>query len=303
MTKKETVDIGSFRGVTVASVTPFRPDGSVDRMALERHLEAQIEGGVDALLACGTTGESATMNSEEDQEVIAETIRVARGRVPVMAGAGSKSTREAVASSVAAHRLGADAILSVGPYYNKPTQEGFFQHFKAIAEAVDIPVFLYNVPGRTASNIGGKTILRIAEIDNVWGVKEASGDLDQVMTILRERPEGFLVLAGDDQIALPIMALGGDGVVSVTANEAPAHMAAMVSAALEGDFATAREAHYRLLPLMRANFVETNPIPVKTALEMMGRMEARFRLPLLPMTNPAHRALLRGALDSVGLPS
>lgn len=294
------MDLNRFRGLAVALVTPFQENGAVDRERLRHHVTVQIDGGVDMLVPCGTTGESATLAPEEQLEVIAEAVEVAAGRVPVMAGASSNRTDQAVRYAQAAQEAGADAILSLCPYYNKPTQEGLYAHFEAIAGSISVPLFIYNVPGRTASNIKPGTLLRLAELANVAGVKEASGDLDQVMTILRERPDGFLVLSGDDALALPIIALGGDGVVSVVANESPDIMAELVHSALDGDLPRARKAHYRLLPVMRANFVETNPIPVKTALAMMGQMDAHFRLPLTPLT-PAGRRTLELALESAGL--
>lgn len=294
------MDLNRFRGTGVALATPFDEDGAVDYDHLAAHVEAQIEGGVEFLVPCGTTGESATMTGGERRSVIAATVEAAGGRVPVMAGAGTNDTREAVAMARGAVEAGADAILSVSPYYNKPTQSGLYAHFEAIAAVLDVPLFVYNVPGRTASNIEAETILRLAAIDGIAGVKEASGDIDQVARIISDRPAGFLVLSGDDALTLPIVALGGDGVISVVANEAPAAMSDLVRAALAGDMAAARELHYRLLRLMNANFVETNPIPVKTALELMGRMPARFRLPLVPMSD-RHRQVLRAALEAAGL--
>lgn len=294
------MDVSRYRGTAVALVTPFLEDGGIDREAFQRHVEAQIEGGVDILVPCGTTGESATMDAAEQREVIALTVEVAEGRVPVIAGAGGNNTQDVVGRARAAQAAGADAILSVSPYYNKPTPAGLYAHFEAIADAVDLPIFVYNVPGRTASNIKPDTLLHIAEISNVAGVKEASGDLEQVMTIVRERPSDFLVLSGDDALTLPMIALGADGVISVVANEAPGLMSQMVGAALDGEFERARELHYRLLPLMQANFIETNPIPVKSALAMLDRMPAHFRLPLVPMSE-ASAVKLRAAMKEVGL--
>ncbi len=294
------MDVSRYRGTAVALVTPFLEDGGIDRDAFQRHVEVQIEGGVDVLVPCGTTGESATLDAAEQKEVIALAVEVAGGRVPVMAGAGGNNTDEVVGRVRAAQVAGADAILSVSPYYNKPTPAGLYAHFEAIARGVDLPIFVYNVPGRTASNIKPETLLHIAEIANVVGVKEASGDLEQVMTIVSERPSDFLVLSGDDSLALPMIALGADGVVSVVANEAPDLMSQMVRAALAGEFDRARGLHYRLLPLMRANFIETNPIPVKSALAMVERMPAHFRLPLVPMSE-ASAEELRAAMKEVGL--
>jgi len=295
------MDRSRFRGLAVAMVTPMQPHGDVDRVALRDHAEFLISGGVDVLVPCGTTGESATLHFREQAEVISEVVAVANGRVPVMAGAGTNQTEDAVRLARAAREAGADAILSVGPYYNRPTQEGLFRHFAEVGRATDLPVFVYNVPGRTGSNILPETVLRLArEVASIAGVKEASGDLAQVGTLLKERPDNFLVLAGDDEMALPVMALGGDGVVSVAGNEVPAAMKALVTAGLAGDFASARAHHFRLLSLMRANFVESNPIPVKTALEIMDRFEAHMRLPLTPM-EPAHRLILEKALLEAGV--
>jgi len=290
-----------FRGVGVALVTPMRSDGSVDEDALRTHVEAQVKGGLDFLVPCGTTGESATLTPAEQAAIIRTVVDAADGRVPVMAGAGGNDTARVVDLALAAVEAGADALLSVSPAYNKPTHEGLLAHYGAIAEEVEVGICLYNVPGRTASNMSPEVVRELARIPNVVAVKEASGDLEQVMTLLRERPEGFTVLSGDDSLTLPMVAAGGDGVISVVANQAPTEFSGMVHAALEGDFDRARELHYRLLPLMRANFVETNPIPVKTGLAMMGRMEENFRLPLSPMTSTEHRGILRRGLQAAGL--
>ena len=287
-------------GVGVALVTPFGADGSIDFEAYRRHVKTMMDGGVNYLVPCGTTGEAATMTADEQARVITAAVEVAGGSIPVAAGASSNSTAAAVEMTKAAAMAGADAILSVAPYYNKPPQEGLFQHFRAVAEASDLPVILYNVPGRTSSNMLPETVLRLAELANVVAVKEASGDLDQIGTILAHRPEGFLVLSGDDELTLPMISLGADGLISVAANEAPAEITAMVSAALEGDTETAQQLHYRLLSLMRCNFVETNPIPVKTGVEMLGGATARFRLPLVPMS-PTNRRKLSEALVGAGL--
>jgi 4-hydroxy-tetrahydrodipicolinate synthase len=289
-----------FRGVGVALVTPFDDDGAPDLAAFADHVEFQISGGVDFLVPCGTTGESATMEDGEQRSVIEEAVRVADGRLPVVAGAGTNDTEHAMRLARGARAAGADAILSVSPYYNKPGPEGLFHHYRAVAEAAELPLIVYNVPGRTGGNIDPDTLFRIAEIDNVVGVKEASGHLEQVMTIIQGRPRDFLVLSGDDALTLPILAAGGDGVISVVANEAPDLMARLVQAASTGDLEEARRVHYRLYPLMRANFLETNPVPVKTALQLMGRMDARFRLPLAPMTE-ANVDALEDALAAVGL--
>jgi 4-hydroxy-tetrahydrodipicolinate synthase len=295
-----TMAAGRWRGLGVALVTPFHEDGSPDLEGFAQHVEFQIEGGVDFLVPCGTTGESATLDDAEQRAVIEAAVAAAAGRVPVMAGAGTNDTEHATRLARSARAAGADGVLSVSPYYNKPSPEGLFRHYEAVAEAAEIPLVVYNVPGRTGGNIDPATLFRIAEIENVVGVKEASGDLEQIMTVLQGRPDGLVVLSGDDALTLPIVAAGGDGVISVVSNEAPDLMSALVSSALAGDIAAARQAHYRLYPLMKANFVETNPVPVKTALQMMGRMDARFRLPLAPMTETNADAL-EDALVAAGL--
>lgn len=294
------MDLNRFRGTAVALVTPFKEDGSINEPALRGHIESQIEAGVEILVPCGTTGESATLSAAEQRDVIALTVEVAAGRVPVLAGAGGNKTDEVVRRVQAAQDVGADAILSVSPYYNKPSQAGVIAHFTSIARAIELPLFVYNVPGRTSSNVLPETVLRLAEVDNVIGVKEASGNLEQVMELISRRPNNFLVISGDDALTLPMLALGADGVISVLANEAPKQMSDMVRAGLAGDIAAARTLHYRLLPLMEANFLETNPVPVKTALELMGRMPAHFRLPLVPMSE-GNRHVLRSALEAAEL--
>jgi len=289
-----------FRGVGVALVTPFSDDGGLDLDAFRRHAGRMVEGGIDYLVPCGTTGEAATLSAHEQIRVIETAVEVSAGRVPVVAGASANATAEAVARTRAAEAAGADAILSVAPYYNKPPQQGLFEHFSAVASATDLPIILYNVPGRTSSNILPETVLRLAEIPNVVAVKEASGSFDQFGTLLAQRPDGFLVLSGDDELTLPMVALGADGLISVVANEAPAETAAMVHAALAGDLERARALHYRLLALMRANFVETNPIPVKTGVELVFGDPARFRLPLVPLS-PGGRQKLAAAIAAAGL--
>lgn len=284
-------DLRTLRGSIVALVTPFTPDGRVDIAALKRLVEFQIAHGTDAISPCGTTGEAPTLSLEEYAEVVETVVKTTRGRVPVIAGAGSNSTAKAIELSKIAAELGADGVLSVGPYYNKPTQEGFFQHFKAIAEAVPIPILLYNVPGRTGSNIEPKTLLRLAQIENIFGVKEASANLAQMMELLSQKPENFRVYSGDDAFTLALIACGGDGVVSVAANQIPQQMKQLCDAALRGDFATARAIHYKYLALMNANFIESNPIPVKCALAMMGLITERYRLPLVPMREENRRKL------------
>jgi 4-hydroxy-tetrahydrodipicolinate synthase len=297
-----TTKVDWLRGCATALVTPFNRDGSIDEGRLGAFVDFQIEGGVRLLVPCGTTGESATMTEEEDRRVIKKVVEAARSRAKVIAGAGSNSTAAAIEYSRAARGLGADAVLIVAPFYNKPTQAGLYAHFRAVAEAVaGVPVVIYNVPGRTSSNIAAQTALRLAEdVENVCAVKEASGNLSQIMEILRGRPANFHVLSGDDALTLAMIALGADGLVSVASNEAPALVSRMVDAALEGSWDEARELHYRLLPLMEANFIESSPAPAKAALAMMGLVEENLRLPLVPIEETT-RARLREVLDELGL--
>ena len=276
------MDTAKFRGTTVALVTPFKDDGSLDEENIKALVEWQIQEGTDVILAARTTGEAATLSMEEHEHLMGLICEQVAGRVPVVCGAGSNCTREALFLTRCAESFGADAVLSVGPYYNKPTQEGFYRHFREIADSTDLPIMIYNVPGRTGSNISADTTLKLAEIPNIIAVKEASGNMSQISAILRNRPADFLVLSGDDGIALPLMSLGADGVISVVANQVPGPLKQMVSAAFAGDWEEARRIHFRLLPLMEANFVESNPIPVKTSLAMMGRLRENFRLPMTP---------------------
>src|SRR3954451_22342834 len=273
-----------LRGCGTALVTPFRRDGSIDEPAYRSLVEWQITSGIHFLVPCGTTGETPTLTHEEWLRVIEITIEVAAGRVPIVAGATSNSTAEAVQRAKAvASRRGVDAILTASPYYNKPTQEGQYQHFKAIAEAVDKPLVLYNVPGRTAANIEPATLARLAEIKNIAAVKEASGNISQIAEVFNAVPEGFAVFSGDDAITIPVVALGGVGVISVASNEIPAEMGALTRAALSNKWETARMLHRRYLPLMQANFIESNPIPVKAVLAMMGMIEENYSLPMARM--------------------
>ena len=291
----------SFRGVATALVTPMQnSDGAVDERALRALVDFQITNGVNGLVPVGTTGESATLNHAEHHHVMDVVVEQTAGRVPVIVGAGSNSTREAISLTQHARAIGAQAALSIAPYYNKPTQEGFYQHYKAIAESVDIPIFVYNVPGRTGSNINAETTLRIAEIPGIAGIKEASGNMSQVMEILRHRPQRFTVLSGDDALTLPLMALGADGAISVVANETPGLFSKMVRHCLDGNFAEARTIHEELLQLMNLNFIESNPIPVKGALAIMGLIDETYRLPLTPMTTD-HRFAVRRALEELHL--
>jgi 4-hydroxy-tetrahydrodipicolinate synthase len=290
-----------LRGVGPALVTPMHEDGALDLAGFDAHVEFVISEGVHFVVPCGTTGESVTLSSAEQIQVIEHTVAAARGRVPVLAGAGSNDTRQAAEKAKAAAAAGADAVLCVTPYYNKPTQEGLFRHYMKVADAAGVPVYVYNVPGRTSGNILPETLFRLAESHElIAGVKESSGDLDQVMTILRDRPEGFDVLSGEDNLTLAMIALGGEGVISVAANEVPGPMSRMVEAALAGELTTARAIHYRLLDLMRVNFIETNPIPVKTGLEMMGHHPAHFRLPLCELSEKS-RPRLRAAIEAAGV--
>jgi len=297
-----TLNVEWLRGCATALVTPFTSSGAVDEGSLRRLIERQIADGVRLLVPCGTTGESATMTEEEDRRVIEITVEGARGSARVIAGTGSNATAAAIEYSRAARELGADAVLVVAPYYNKPTQEGLYAHFRAVAEAVsDLPVVIYNVPGRTAANITATTTLRLArEVQNIVATKEASGDLAQIMAVLRERPQNFRVLSGDDALTLALIALGADGLISVASNEAPALMSRMVDLALAGDWSEARELHYKLLPLMEANFIESSPGPVKAALAMMNLLGENFRLPLVPVGEKTH-ARLHDVLAELGL--
>jgi 4-hydroxy-tetrahydrodipicolinate synthase len=281
-------------------VTPFTGDGTVDFPALRALVDWQIAEGIDFLVACGSTGEAQTLNDSERERVVAAVVEVANGRVPVMAGATSNDTARAVDETERMCRLGADYILSATPYYNKPTQEGLYRHFMAVADAATKPVCLYNVPGRTAVNLKPDVALRLARHDNVMGIKEASGDLKQIMDIVRVRPHDFAVFSGDDWLTLPVIAGGGDGLISVVSNEVPAAMTALVHLLLSNNLEKARSWHYRLLPLIDANFLETNPAPVKAALHCMGRIQNVLRLPLVPVSE-ATRTALRSALRDAGV--
>jgi 4-hydroxy-tetrahydrodipicolinate synthase len=289
-----------FTGCGTAMVTPFRGDGSVDEATLRKLIARQIEAGVDFLVPCGTTGESPTLTHEEHVRVVAITVEMAKGRVPVVAGAGGYNTAEVIAMARELAELGVDGILSVTPYYNKPTQEGLYQHYRAIAEAVSLPIILYSVQGRTGVNIEPATVARLAAIKNIVGIKEASGSIAQMAAILNCVPEDFVVLSGDDAITLPLIALGGRGVISVVSNEIPAEMSEMVRLALRGNIWGAREIHRRFHPLMEVNFVESNPGPVKTALAEMGLLEPVWRLPLVAPKRENRERIL-GVLSSLGL--
>ena len=289
-----------FTGCGTALVTPFRRDLSLDEAAMHRLVRRQVEAGIDFLCPCGTTGENPTLTREEHLRVVEITLEEAQGRVPVLAGAGGYNTAEIISLAKDIASLGADGLLSVTPYYNKPTPEGLYQHFKAIASAVSLPVLLYNVPRRTGVNIDPATLRRLSEIENIVGVKEASGDISQMAAILEHPSDKFLVLSGDDAIALPLIALGGHGVISVVSNQIPAEMTRLVRLCMENNFEAARKLHQRYLPLMEVNFIETNPIPVKTAMAAMELLEPVWRLPLCP-PKPETEQKIRGVLECLGL--
>jgi 4-hydroxy-tetrahydrodipicolinate synthase len=297
----------NFRGLGTALITPFTSTGALDEAALERFVDFQIEGGVDFLVPCGTTGENPALTATEHARVVELVVRRANGRVAVLAGAGSNSTARAIELAEQAIDLGADGALTITPYYNKPTPDGLRRHFGMQADAIEkkragFPMIMYNVPGRTGVNMTAETTLRLAaEIPNIIGVKEASANLEQIMSILRGRREGFLVLSGDDAWTLPLIAAGADGLVSVASNEVPRAMSDLVHAALSGDFAAARTIHYKLLPLLTGNFIESNPIPVKTACKLLGIIENEtVRPPLAPITD-ANRETLAAILHECGL--
>ncbi|MEK6665889.1 MAG: 4-hydroxy-tetrahydrodipicolinate synthase [candidate division NC10 bacterium] len=289
----------TFQGSLVALVTPFR-DGKVDEPKLRELVEFHVGNGTDAIVPCGTTGESPTLSHDEHKRVVEIVIEAARGRVPVVAGTGSNSTTEAIDLTAHARKAGAAGALIVNPYYNKPTQEGLYRHFKAIAEAVDIPILVYNIQSRTAVNVETDTLARLAKIPNIVGVKEASGSLDQMTQVILACGPDFTVLSGDDNLTLPLMAVGGRGVVSVVANIVPRETAEMTHAALEGDWKRARDLFHRLFPLCRAMFIETNPIPVKEAMAMLGMIAPEFRLPLCRLAD-ANRERLKTVLQQFGL--
>ncbi|HSD65604.1 MAG TPA: 4-hydroxy-tetrahydrodipicolinate synthase [Vicinamibacteria bacterium] len=289
-----------FTGVGTALVTPFTSSGAVDEGAVRRLARRQIEEGVHFLVPCGTTGESPTLSAEERRRVVALVVEEARGRVPVLAGAGGYDTRDVVEAARAMQEAGADGLLSVTPYYNKPTPDGLVRHYEAIAGATPLPIVVYNVPGRTGCNVDPATLARLAAIPHVAGVKEASGNMTQICEAVKAVPDAFLVLSGDDALTLPAMAVGARGIVSVASNECPAEMARMVEAAERNDFAAARAIHARLLPLLLANFAESNPIPVKAAMALMGLLEESYRLPMVP-PRAETRERLRRVLAAVGL--
>ncbi|TNF45258.1 4-hydroxy-tetrahydrodipicolinate synthase [bacterium] len=288
-----------LKGAMTALVTPFQ-EGQIDEDALRRHIDYQIESGIDGLVPCGTTGEASTLSHDEHIEVVRITVDHVAGRVPVVAGSGSNSTSEALELTMRVKDTGADACLMITPYYNKPTQEGLFQHYSYVASRVDIPIILYNVPGRTGVNMMPETVGRLAEISNIVGLKDATADLKQASYTLELVPDDFVLLSGEDALVYSLMSLGGHGVISVTSNVAPREMSDMVRAYLTEDINTAKELHYRLLPLCDALFVETNPIPVKGALAMMDRIANELRLPLVPLSNKA-APQVRKALQDFGI--
>ena len=289
-----------IRGCGTALVTPFRRDGSLDEAALRRLVQFQLREGIDFLVPCGTTGENPTLEPDEYLRVIQITLEEAKGKVPVIAGVGGNNTKKVIENTRDVRALGVQGVLAVAPYYNKPTQEGLYQHFKAIAESADLPVVLYNVPSRTASNIEPATVARLSKIPNIAAIKEASGSIVQQMEVLNSVEPGFAVLSGDDAFMFPLMALGGKGVICTSSNQIPAPMTKLTHLLLESKYDEARKLHFQLLPLMQANFIETNPIPVKAGLAMMGLIEEVYRLPLVPM-RPENRAKLEKVMAALGL--
>ena len=292
----------NLTGCGTALVTPFQSNTQLDLEAYRKLIRWQLDSGIHFLVPSGTTGESVTLNEEEYREVIRTCVETAAGAVPVVAGAGTNNTAQAIHLATIAQQEGADALLAVTPYYNKPTQEGLFLHFSKIAESISLPVVLYNVPGRTIINITAETALRLAQVDNIIALKEASGDLGQVMQILNRRPSDFVVLSGDDSLTLPIMAMGGEGIISVASNLIPAEMSQMVDLALSGKWEEARKIHYRYLDLMELNFIESSPIPVKYALSRMGKLEEAYRLPLCPLSDTSKKVMDQ-ELDKLNLVS
>ena len=289
-----------FTGCGTALVTPFRRDLSLDEPKLRDLIRRQIDAGINFLVPCGTTGESPTLTREEHLRVVQVAVEEAAGKTPVLGGAGGYNTHEVIELARELKRIGVDGILSVTPYYNKPTQEGLYQHYKAIAEAVPLPIVVYSVQGRTGVNVEPATLGRLAQIENIVGVKEASGNISQMANVIQEVPEDFIVLSGDDAITIPLIALGGRGVVSVASNEIPAEMTAIAQACLRNDFAAARQIQRRFLPLMNVNFVESNPIPVKAAMALMGLLEPVFRLPMVP-PSAANLSKIEKVLEACGI--
>lgn len=293
-------ELSQFKGAGTALVTPFTSTGRIDETALRQLVDFQIDNGIDFLVPCGTTGESATMTLDEHLFTVDTVVKQAAGRVPVLAGAGGNCTHKVIDMAKAVAETGVDALLSVTPYYNKPSQEGLVAHFTAIANAVNLPIVLYNVPSRTQCNMLPDTVLRLSEIDNVVALKAASGDISQIGEMAVKKPENFLILSGDDPNTLPIIALGGSGVISVVSNQAPAEIVQLTHLCLEGKFAEAMTLQKRLFQLMRLNFIEVNPVPVKAGLAMMGMMEEYYRLPMVPMSDEK-KTMLRAEMERLGL--
>jgi 4-hydroxy-tetrahydrodipicolinate synthase len=289
-----------FTGCGTAMVTPFNRDGSLDEAAVSRLARRQVDAGIHFLVPCGTTGEVPTLTDEEQVRIVELVVVEAKGRVPVLAGAGGYNTHEVVEAGKRMKAAGADGLLSVTPYYNKPTPEGLYQHYKAIADAVGLPIVVYNVPGRTGCNVDPTTLVRLSSIPQVVAVKEASGNMTQMAEICGSVADDFIVLSGDDALTLPLMAIGGRGIISVASNEIPAEMSRMVELAEKGDFAGARALHKRLLPLLMANFIESNPIPVKSAMASMGLLDEVYRLPMVP-PRPASKQKIEAVLHAVGV--
>jgi 4-hydroxy-tetrahydrodipicolinate synthase len=290
----------SFTGCGTALVTPFKADGSLDEAGVSRLARRQIDLGIHFLVPCGTTGEVPTLTDAEQVRVVELVVAEAKGRVPVLAGAGGYNTQEVIHSALRMKSAGANGILSVTPYYNKPTPEGLYQHYRAIAEAVELPIIVYNVPGRTGCNVDPATAIRLSTIPHIAGVKEASGNVTQMCEVVAGVPDDFIVLSGDDALTLPLMAVGGRGIISVAGNEIPAEMSRLVELAEQGDYAGARALHQRLLPLLLVNFIESNPIPVKSAMASMGLLEEVYRLPMVP-PRPASKQRIDAVLQSLGL--
>ena len=292
-----------WTGCGTALVTPFDKNGNVDEAGVRRLAKRQIDAGIHFLVPCGTTGESPTLSEDERVRVVELVVQEAAGKVPVLAGAGGYDTREVVHVGQRMRKVGAQGILSVTPYYNKPTPEGLYQHYTAIAEGVGLPLIVYNVPGRTGVNVDPKTLARLATIPNIVGVKEASGNMGQICEVCRSVPESFIVLSGDDSLTLPVMSVGGRGIVSVASNGVPAEMSKMVELAEANDFAAARKIHASLMPFLTVNFVEANPIPIKAAMAMMGLLEERYRLPMVP-PQPASKEKIAAVLEQLrGMPA
>jgi 4-hydroxy-tetrahydrodipicolinate synthase len=289
-----------FTGCGTALVTPFRRDGSLDEAAVSRLASRQIDAGIHFLVPCGTTGEVPTLTDAEQVRVVELVVKEAKGRVPVLAGAGGYNTHEVIEAGRRMRAAGADGLLSVTPYYNKPTPEGLFQHYSAISDGVGLPIVVYNVPGRTGVNVDPATLVRLATIPNVVAVKEASGNATQMCEICGSVADDFIVLSGDDALTLPLMAIGGRGIISVASNEIPAEMSQIVELAERGDFAGARALHQRMLPLMQVNFIESNPIPVKSAMASLGLLEEVYRLPMVP-PRPASKQKIEAVLQSLGI--